>query len=297
VDPVVPADPEPAAPVEPVAVPLPAPEIPAPTPVEQTPAEPASSTPEVNMTVAQDTPAPAEPARPEAAAPAAQATQRPPALQAQTPADVKPALDAATAPIPEVKAPTSENGSGQPAVAPVNLNLAGPLGPTLAAVAAGPRLSIPSLTNVLDPVPSVLNQLIGNPATGAGSPSPAPAGPFGGRQAADVGMGATDAVFDGSADAAAPTAIFTLPLQTSSVNTIAGSPGSGNQDAPGDPGNLPGSSTGAAEVAPNGLLLFGFAALLLVALMAAAPAFRRMIQIASACWRPVPFVALLERPG
>jgi hypothetical protein len=61
-------------------------------------------------------------------------------------------------------------------------------------------------------------------------------------------------------------------------------------------GPLPGPGTTSAA-APSGLLLIGFAAMLLVALAAAAPAIRRLIQTAPACWRPAPFVALLERPG
>jgi hypothetical protein len=59
----------------------------------------------------------------------------------------------------------------------------------------------------------------------------------------------------------------------------------------------PASPSGVVSPAPNGLLLFGFAAMLLAALAAAAPAIRRMIQVAPACWRPAPFVALLEPPG
>jgi hypothetical protein len=82
---------------------------------------------------------------------------------------------------------------------------------------------------------------------------------------------------------------------TSSPSVEAAAPAGGSPDHRPLPG-LP-SPSGAVSSAPTGLLLFGFAAMLLAALAAAAPAIRRLIQIAPACWRPAPFVALLERPG
>lgn len=90
-----------------------------------------------------------------------------------------------------------------------------------------------------------------------------------------------------------------LPFAATSFNPHAGTVAAEapQNPGPGDPANLPGSGAAAPELAPNGLLQFGFAALLLVALMAVGPALGRLIQTASARWRPVPFVALLERPG
>jgi hypothetical protein len=82
---------------------------------------------------------------------------------------------------------------------------------------------------------------------------------------------------------------------TSSPSVESAAPAGGSPDHRPLPG--PGSPSGAVSSAPTGLLLFGFAAMLLAALAAAAPAIRRLIQIAPACWRPAPFVALLERPG
>ena len=97
--------------------------------------------------------------------------------------------------------------------------------------------------------------------------------------------------------------IFAVPRNTtitpsmSSATTPSAEPA-----APGNAPNhgpLPGPGTTSAAIgpAPSGLLLIGFAAMLLVALAAAAPAIRRMIKTAPACWQPAPFVALLERPG
>jgi hypothetical protein len=82
---------------------------------------------------------------------------------------------------------------------------------------------------------------------------------------------------------------------TSSPSVESAAPAGGSPDHRPLPG--PASPSGAVSPAPNGLLLFGFAAMLLAALAAAAPAIRRLIQIAPACWRPAPFVALLEPPG
>jgi hypothetical protein len=97
--------------------------------------------------------------------------------------------------------------------------------------------------------------------------------------------------------------VFAVPRNTtitpsmSSATTPSAEPA-----APGNAPNhgpLPGPGTTSAAIgpAPSGLLLIGFAAMLLVALAAAAPAIRRVIQTAPACWQPAPFVALLERPG
>jgi hypothetical protein len=82
---------------------------------------------------------------------------------------------------------------------------------------------------------------------------------------------------------------------TSSPSVESAAPAGGSPSHRPLPG--PASPSGAVSPAPNGLLLFGFAAMLLAALAAAAPAIRRLIQIAPACWRPAPFVALLEPPG
>jgi hypothetical protein len=96
--------------------------------------------------------------------------------------------------------------------------------------------------------------------------------------------------------------IFAVPRNT----TITPSMSSATTPSaePAAPGNSPGhgplhgpAGTSGAVSASNGLLIFGFAAMLLVALAAAAPAIRRMIKTAPACWQPAPFVALLERPG
>jgi hypothetical protein len=83
------------------------------------------------------------------------------------------------------------------------------------------------------------------------------------------------------------------PSMSSATTPSAEPVGPGNSP---NHGPLPGPGTTSAA-APSGLLLIGFAAMLLVALAAAAPAIRRLIQTAPACWRPAPFVALLERPG
>jgi hypothetical protein len=64
-----------------------------------------------------------------------------------------------------------------------------------------------------------------------------------------------------------------------------------------DPMNGPSSQPGIAGPSSNGFFLFGFVALLLSLLGLAAPAIGRRLRIAPACWRPVPFVSLLERPG
>ena len=47
----------------------------------------------------------------------------------------------------------------------------------------------------------------------------------------------------------------------------------------------------------NSFFSSGLAALLLAALILAAAAMARRVRMAPACWRPVPFVSLLERPG
>jgi hypothetical protein len=58
----------------------------------------------------------------------------------------------------------------------------------------------------------------------------------------------------------------------------------------------PGGALGAGSSSSISLFLAGFAALLLVAAWAL-PRLARRLDAASALWRPMPFVALLERPG
>ena len=89
--------------------------------------------------------------------------------------------------------------------------------------------------------------------------------------------------------------LITGSMSSTSSPSVESAAAGGSPDHRPLPG--PASPSGAVSPAPNGLLLFGFAAMLLAALAAAAPAIRRLIQIAPACWRPAPFVALLEPPG
>src|SRR5918996_639969 len=89
--------------------------------------------------------------------------------------------------------------------------------------------------------------------------------------------------------------LITGSMSSTSSPSVESAAAGGSPDHRPLPG--PASPSGAVSSAPNGLLLFGFAAMLLAALAAAAPAIRRLIQIAPACWRPAPFVALLEPPG
>jgi hypothetical protein len=58
----------------------------------------------------------------------------------------------------------------------------------------------------------------------------------------------------------------------------------------------PDGALGAAGGSSTGLSLAGFAALLLLAAWAV-PRLARRLVAASALWRPVPFISLLERPG
>jgi hypothetical protein len=70
-------------------------------------------------------------------------------------------------------------------------------------------------------------------------------------------------------------------------------PGQGPQG----PGQGPGGSFNADGLSSSGLAFSGLAALLLALMAFAAPALGRRIRISPACWRPVAFVSLLERPG
>jgi hypothetical protein len=58
----------------------------------------------------------------------------------------------------------------------------------------------------------------------------------------------------------------------------------------------PGGALGAAAGSSTGLYLAGFAVLLLLAAWAL-PRLARRLDEASALWRPMPFLSLLERPG
>jgi len=67
---------------------------------------------------------------------------------------------------------------------------------------------------------------------------------------------------------------------------------------PGPTGPAKGPGSSSDGVGPsNGLAFSGLAALLLALMAFAAPALGRRIRISPACWRPVAFVSLLERPG
>jgi hypothetical protein len=59
--------------------------------------------------------------------------------------------------------------------------------------------------------------------------------------------------------------------------------------------DVPGGMLGAAAGSSTGLYLAGFAVLLLTAW--ALPRLARRLDEASALWRPMPFLSLLERPG
>ena len=176
---------------------------------------------------------------------------------------------------------------------------------TLPALSATvPHLPILDEGGVLGSAPPSLDDLIpatagGPPAFGLGTAPPALTDQtLAGRRYTELGVGTAAAALERTSRAAAHPGLLISPF-AASVAPHADSPASGTQRAPGpgDPGHLPGVFSGAAQVAPNGLSLFGFAALLLVALMAAAPAISRRIQIPPASWRPVPFISLLERPG
>ena len=183
-------------------------------------------------------------------------------------------------------------------------DITGPLGNLLPPKGLG--LIPPGLGGIPGPISALPNKallpLLGGPPAGFG------AGPPVSIEQPVAAVHDPDSRANNTAGAARSGAVpgptllrsLTLPLAAGSFDPSQTASNSAHPEptpGPGDPGDFPGGTPAAPEIAPNGLFQFGFAALLLVALMAAAPAIRRRIQIPPASWQPVPFISLLERPG
>jgi hypothetical protein len=92
-----------------------------------------------------------------------------------------------------------------------------------------------------------------------------------------------------------PITSFTLSAGWAAT-TQPSTPHTARNPAPRDPGN--GSSSLQGPAAPSGGFAFSvFAALLVALLFAAGPALSRRLRGPPACWRPAPFLSLLESPG
>jgi hypothetical protein len=91
---------------------------------------------------------------------------------------------------------------------------------------------------------------------------------------------------------------MTLGLSLNTIEPAGAGADSNAQPISPFPPRLPGAPSGSSVTAPfGGLTFFGFAALLVAALLWAARAPSRILEGASGSWRPTPFVSLLERPG
>ena len=104
-----------------------------------------------------------------------------------------------------------------------------------------------------------------------------------------------------SAAQGAPRAALAHPLRTAAPAPPTAAAGSEPRHVPADRTPLPDrtpSSGGSSPVsAPAGAFALGGLALLTAAAVLAGPRLRRRLVIRPAAWRPVAFVALLERPG
>jgi hypothetical protein len=207
---------------------------------------------------------------------------------------------------------TGPGGLLTPIVGPGGLLPIGDPGPQLGPVLAPLPVShganlVPALSHE---VASPINSLFPVSSGGGGPSNPAGTGQVGGpsesyappilsdgggpRLLAQAGRGTTSAALP--QDARGPPMAWPLWTQTTGTSLVEPS-GSGSPVPPSTPWpRAPGGALSVAAGSSTSLFLAGFAALLALAAWAL-PRLARRPDAASALWRPMPFVSLLERPG
>lgn len=160
-----------------------------------------------------------------------------------------------------------------------------------------------------------LGPAVGSPQTSAGFSLPLGSLGLGAPSVPTAAMDASSAVpstpsLDASRPGIAkgPAALLDVPKTAPATPTVLSSADTSGPIASANPasppsqnsGQRPGSSAGSGSPTSGGtsfFFFFGFAAMLLGLLVLARRAVSRRIRSAPVCWRPVPFVSLLERPG